>query len=180
MLTRSCFSNRTERSATALDRSALVQRCVALQPDNGCARLRYSAFARVHNRDDLEANLARDLGFALWRSSLRVKGKESQRIETCVMNCQGSCRTPQAKLVAVREVAANGAARLVSAMRGNCTRASNQSSASFQLGTYQQWGQPGQLPSRNSESNPGSPLLPSRGDGLRTAISSVFRKPAGG
>ena len=62
-----------------------MQRCVALQPDNGCARLRCSAFVRAHNRDDLEANLARDLGFALWRSSLRVKGKESQRIETCVM-----------------------------------------------------------------------------------------------
>jgi len=37
------------------------------------------------DQDDLDSNLARDLGFALWRSPLRVKGKESQGIDTCVM-----------------------------------------------------------------------------------------------
>nr|PZN84742.1 MAG: hypothetical protein DIU57_07900 [Pseudomonadota bacterium] len=35
--------------------------------------------------DDLDKDLARDIGFALSRSPLRVKGKESQRIETWVM-----------------------------------------------------------------------------------------------
>ena len=39
----------------------------------------------MKNGDDLEANLARDHGFALWRSSLRVTGKESQRIGACVL-----------------------------------------------------------------------------------------------
>lgn len=34
---------------------------------------------------DLDNDLARDIGFALSRSPLRVKGKQSQRIETCVM-----------------------------------------------------------------------------------------------
>ena len=37
------------------------------------------------NKNELDDNLARDLGFALWRSPLRVKGKESQRIDGCVM-----------------------------------------------------------------------------------------------
>jgi len=35
--------------------------------------------------DDKTNDLARDIGFAIWRSPLRVKGKESQRIDTCVM-----------------------------------------------------------------------------------------------
>lgn len=39
----------------------------------------------MSNQDDLDSNLAYDIGFALWRSPLRVKGKESQRLETCVM-----------------------------------------------------------------------------------------------
>jgi len=34
---------------------------------------------------DLDNDLARDIGFALSRSPLRAKGRESQRIETCVM-----------------------------------------------------------------------------------------------
>jgi len=35
--------------------------------------------------DDRTEDLARDIGFAMWRSPLRVKGKESQRIDICVM-----------------------------------------------------------------------------------------------
>lgn len=38
----------------------------------------------IKQDDDLDSNFARDLGFALWRSPLRVKGKESQRIDVCV------------------------------------------------------------------------------------------------
>lgn len=39
----------------------------------------------MNEKRDLDDQLARDLGYALSRSPLRVKGKESQRIETCVM-----------------------------------------------------------------------------------------------
>lgn len=35
--------------------------------------------------DDKTNDLARDIGFAIWRSPLRVKGKEAQRIDMCVM-----------------------------------------------------------------------------------------------